>query len=55
MTRIIHNVGRVTSAGSSEELAESHVNKTTRLATEEPLGLEGSYRSTKSPATVYSN
>jgi hypothetical protein len=24
----------VTSAGSSEELAESHVNKTTRLATE---------------------
>jgi hypothetical protein len=39
-------VSRVTSAGSSEELAESHVNKTTRLATEEseqPLGLGGSY------------
>jgi hypothetical protein len=34
MTTIIHNVSRVTSAGSSEELAESHVNKTTRLATE---------------------
>jgi hypothetical protein len=34
MTTIIHNVGRVTSAGSSEEVAESHVNKTTRLATE---------------------
>jgi hypothetical protein len=35
MTTIIHNVGRVTSTGSSEELAESHVNKTTRLATED--------------------
>jgi hypothetical protein len=34
MTTIIHNVGRVTSAGSSQELAESHVNKITRLATE---------------------
>jgi hypothetical protein len=34
MTTIIHNVSRVTSAGSSEELDESHVNKTTRLATE---------------------
>jgi hypothetical protein len=34
MTTIIHNVSRVTSAGSSEELAESHVNKTTPLATE---------------------
>jgi hypothetical protein len=56
MTTIIHSVSRVTSAGSSEELAESHVNKTTRLATEDsepPLGLEGSYRSTKSPPTVY--
>jgi hypothetical protein len=55
MTTIIHNVCRVTSAGSSEELAESHVNKTTRLATEDsesPLGLGGSYRSTKSPHTV---
>jgi hypothetical protein len=31
----IHNVSRVTSAGSSEELADSHVNKTTRLATED--------------------
>jgi hypothetical protein len=31
MTTIIHNVSRVTSAGSSEELAESHVNKTSRL------------------------
>jgi hypothetical protein len=42
MTTIIHNVSRATSAGSSEELAESHVNKTTRLATEDsekPLGL----------------
>jgi hypothetical protein len=35
MTTIIHNVCRVTSAGSSEELAESHVNKTTRLAIED--------------------
>jgi hypothetical protein len=35
MTTIIHNVSRVTSAGNSEELAESHVNKTTRLATED--------------------
>jgi hypothetical protein len=35
MTTINHNVNRVTSAGSSEELAESHVNKTTRLATED--------------------
>jgi hypothetical protein len=45
MTTIIHNVSRVTSAGSSEELAESHVNKTTRLATEvseQPRGLGGS-------------
>jgi hypothetical protein len=45
MTTIIHNVTRVTSAGSSEELAESHVNESTRLATEdcEPSkgGLEG--------------
>jgi hypothetical protein len=32
---IIHNVSRVNSAGSSEELAESNVNKTTRLATED--------------------
>jgi hypothetical protein len=57
MTTIIHNVSRVTSAGSSEEPAKSHVNKTTRLATEDseqPLGLVGSYRSTKSPPTVYS-
>jgi hypothetical protein len=56
MTKVIHDVSRVTSAGSSEELAESHVNKTTRLATEDseqPLGLGGSYRSTKSPPTVY--
>jgi hypothetical protein len=56
MTTIIYSVSRVTSAGSSEELAESHVNKTTRLATEvseQPLGLGGSYRSTKSPPTVY--
>jgi hypothetical protein len=35
MTTIIHNVSRVTSAGNSEELAESHVNKNTRLATED--------------------
>jgi hypothetical protein len=56
MTTIIHNVSRLTSAGSSEELAESHVNKTTQLATEDsepPLGLGGSYGSTKSPPTVY--
>jgi hypothetical protein len=42
MMTIIHNVSRVTSAGSSDELDESHVNKTTRLATEDseqPLGL----------------
>jgi hypothetical protein len=41
MTMIIQNVSRVASAGCSEELAESHVNKTTRLATEDsepPLG-----------------
>jgi hypothetical protein len=53
MISVIHNVSRVTSAGSSEELAESHVNKTTRLATEDsekPLGLGGSYPSTI-PAT----
>jgi hypothetical protein len=57
MTTIIHNVSRVTSAGSSEELAESHVDKTTRLATEDfepPLGLGGSDGSTKSPPTVHS-
>jgi hypothetical protein len=56
MTTTIHNVSRVNSAGGSEELAESHVNKTTGLATEDsekPLGLGGSYRSTKSPPTVY--
>jgi hypothetical protein len=44
MTTTIHNVSRVNSAGGSEELAESHVNKTTGLATEDsekPLGLEG--------------
>jgi hypothetical protein len=35
MTTIIHNASRVTLARSSEELAESHVNKTTRLATED--------------------
>jgi hypothetical protein len=35
MTTKIHNVRRKTSAGSSDELAESHVNKTTRLATED--------------------
>jgi hypothetical protein len=55
MTTIIHNVCRVTSAGSSEELAESHVNKTIRLAIEiSELLLEfgGSYGSTKSPPTV---
>jgi hypothetical protein len=53
MTTIIHNVSRVTSAGISEELAESHENETTRLATEDsepPLGLGGSYPSTI-PAT----
>jgi hypothetical protein len=53
LTTIIHNVSRVTSAGSSEELAESHVNKTTRLATEDseqPLGFGESYPSTI-PAT----
>jgi hypothetical protein len=57
MTTIIHNVGRVTSARGSEELAESHVNKPTRLATEDsepPLGLGGSDPSTRSPLTVYS-
>jgi hypothetical protein len=57
MITIIHNVSRVSSAGSSEELAEPHVNKTTRLATddsEQPLGLGGSYGSTESPPTVYS-
>jgi hypothetical protein len=57
MTTIINNVGRLTSAGSSVELAESHVNKTTRPATEDsepPLGLGGSDGSTKSPPTVYS-
>jgi hypothetical protein len=57
MTTIIHNVSRVTSTGSSEELAESHVNKTIRLATEDsepPLGLGGSYGSTTPPSTVYS-
>jgi hypothetical protein len=56
MTTIIHNVSRVTSAGSSKERAESPVNKTTRLATEDsepPLGLGGSYGCTKSPPTVY--
>jgi hypothetical protein len=56
MTMIIHNVSRVTSAGSSEELAESHVNNTTRLSTEDfepPLGLGGSDPSTRSPPTVY--
>jgi hypothetical protein len=53
MTTIIYNVGRLTSAGSSEELAESHVNITIWLATEDseqPLGLGGSYPSTI-PAT----
>jgi hypothetical protein len=35
MTSIFHSVSRVTSAGRSEELAESHENKTTRLATED--------------------
>jgi hypothetical protein len=53
MTTIIHNVSRLTSAGSSEELAESHVNNTTRLAiedSEQPLGLGGIYPSTI-PAT----
>jgi hypothetical protein len=57
MTAIIHNVSRVTSAGSFEELAESHVNKTTRLETEDSestLGLGGSQGSTRSPPTVYS-
>jgi hypothetical protein len=56
MTTIIHNVSRMTSSGSSEELAESHVNKTTRLATEDseqPIGLGESYRITKSPPTVF--
>jgi hypothetical protein len=57
MTTIIHNVGRVTSVRSSKELAESHVNKTTRLSTEDfeqPLESGGSDGSTKSPPTVYS-
>jgi hypothetical protein len=56
MTTIIHNVSRVTSAGRTEELAEYHVNKTTRLAiedSEQALGLEGGYPSTRSPPTVY--
>jgi hypothetical protein len=44
MTTIIHNVSRVTSAGSSEELAESHVNKTSRLATEDSESLEKTRR-----------
>jgi hypothetical protein len=40
MTTIIYNVSRVTSAGNSDEvLAESHVNKTTRLATEDSESL----------------
>jgi hypothetical protein len=53
MITIIHNVSRVTSAGCSEELAESHVNRTTQLATEDSekqSGLGGSYPSTI-PAT----
>jgi hypothetical protein len=52
-TTIILSVSRVTSAGSSEELAESHVNKTIRLATEDseqPSGLGESYPSSI-PAT----
>jgi hypothetical protein len=56
MTTTIHDVSRVTSARSSEELAESHVNKTTWLATEDsepPLGLGGIDPSTRSPSTVY--
>jgi hypothetical protein len=56
MTTIIHNVSRVTSAGSSEELAESHVNKTTLLATEDskqPLGLaELSKHHTSHPPSI---
>jgi hypothetical protein len=35
MTTIIHSVCRVTPTVSSEKLAESQVNKTTRLATED--------------------
>jgi hypothetical protein len=52
VTTIIHNVSR----GSSEELAESNVSQTTRLETEDsepPLGLRGSYRSSKLPPAVY--
>jgi hypothetical protein len=56
MTMILHNVSRVTSAESSKELAESHVNKTTQLATEDsgsPGGDSKGYPSIKSPPTVY--
>jgi hypothetical protein len=52
-----HNVSRVTSARSSEGLAESHVNKTTRLATEHfesPGGdSEGAIQAPYQPPTVY--
>jgi hypothetical protein len=44
MTTIIRNVSRVTSAGRSEELAESHVKKTTRLATEDSIHREETRR-----------
>jgi hypothetical protein len=57
MTTIIHNVSRVTSAGSSEELAESHVNQTTRMAAEDsesPRGdSEGAIQAPYQPPTVY--
>jgi hypothetical protein len=56
MITIIHNASRVTSAGNSEELAESHVNKTTRLTTEDseqPLGLgELSKHHTSHPPSI---
>jgi hypothetical protein len=55
MTTIIHNVRRVTSAGSSEELVESHVNKTTRLATEDsesPLGLGAIQAPSRHPPSI---
>jgi hypothetical protein len=52
-----HNASRVTSAGSSEELAESHVNKTTQLANEDSesprADSEGAIQAPYQPPTVY--
>jgi hypothetical protein len=50
MTTIIHNVNRVTSAGSSKELAESHVKKLLGWQPRTPSNREDSEGAIEAPS-----